>query len=114
MPKEVIKYVDAYVVRDERVHYNPDEVKSGEELKYTMGVALHWDKNSPYSEVQLSVSISVEQLRALVDAYDKGEWLGEADPGTLRIFTEPLKRQELQRMIKHARAARDDVHGADE
>jgi hypothetical protein len=114
MPKEVVRYANEFVVRDGRVVYNPDSKGPDEVVKHTEEIALHWTKGDA-GMVQLSIQLDAEQVRQCLAAYDTGQWLGEElKPGMLMFYSGNLERYELQRLIRHARRARDDVHGVDE
>lgn len=119
MPKEVIKYTNEYVIRDNRIVYNPDAVGSeairpDEEMHHTEELALHWSKG-PGGVIQLSIQLDANMVREQLRLYDQQEWLGEEiKPGMLMFYSGDLRRSELQLLVKHTRRARDDVYGADE
>ena len=120
MPKEVIRYSNEYVIQNGRVVYNPDGVGDSpvedgveQEFNRTEEIALHWTKGDA-GIVQMSIQLDAEMVRRQLELYDKDEWIGEKIPGMLIFYSGDLKRYELQKMIRHARRARDDVHGADE
>lgn len=119
MPKEVVKYWNEYVIRDSRVIYNPEVVHPGEQVGHSEEIALHWSKGDA-GVVQLSVQLDAEMVRAQLKLYDAIKagadvWLGEeVKPGMLMFYSEGLRREEMQRLIRHTRRSRDDVYGSDE
>jgi len=68
-------------------------------------VRLHW--SGPLSMVQLSIEFEVAQMRA---------YLAEQGKGAERLpwFTGTLDRDDVQRLIRFGRRARDQVFGSDE
>lgn len=99
MPKEYINYPRSF------------ETESGEEMPAGSQVTLHWDGN--YGTIQLSIDIDVETFLGIADSVRDGTFFAEK-AGRVPIFTEALGRSDLQRLIKHARRARDSAFGADE
>jgi hypothetical protein len=98
MPKEHINYPLA--IEDPETHkMHPP----GPEF------SIHWN-GGPQGYAQLSVEFDARQIEEyLLD-------LRKHSPVDSRafIYSEPLDRESMQRLIRHGRRARDLVHGADE
>lgn len=115
MPKEVIRYANEFVIRDGDVVYNPLEARESEQIRHTEELALHWTKGEG-GLVQVSIQLDAEMVREQLRLVDENYvWVGEeVKPGMLMFYSGPIKRYEMQRLIRHARRARNDVYGADE
>lgn len=106
MPKEYINY--PVPVRIE----SPDtgDGKAGVEvLPPGSQVGIHWDGN--HETVQLSLDIDWDLLQRIVESHKApGGQYGDR----VIFYTESLSRDDLQRLVKHTRRARDAVFGSDE
>lgn len=76
---------------------------------FGLAFGIHWS-DGPEGQPQLSVQFNVAELS------DHLLKLQKDSPSDVRsiIYSEPLARHELQRMIKDGRQARDAHFGADE
>lgn len=76
-----------------------------------LAVGIHWsDATAGYAGPQVSIQFNVDDMHAYLTR------LRQDSPGDKRtiVFTEPLTRPEMQRMIRAAKRARDASFGADE
>ena len=76
---------------------------------FGLAFGIHWG-DRPESQAQLSVQFSVDELVEHLLALQKDS---PSDKRSI-IYSEPLTRAEIQRLIKDGRRARDTVFGADE
>lgn len=106
MPKEYINYPQPVRVE------NADGTV-GEQLPRGPQVGLHWDGN--HGTVQLSIDIDWDLLQRIVDGRRNNptRYHGE-DEDRAVFYTEALDRNDLQRLIKQTRRARDAAFGSDE
>lgn len=117
MPRETIKYAEAYVVREkgDLSVVVKDIADPGEQQRWTEGITAHWSKGLD-GVAQLSIALDVNMVRDVVKMYDEGHrsnassFFGE---GMVEFYTTDWDRNELQRLIKLARQMRDDVHQPD-
>ena len=77
---------------------------------FGLAFGIHWGDNHPDAQAQLSVQFNVAELAEHL------KQLQHDSPTDMRsiIYSEPLTRHELQRLVKDGRQARDAVFGADE
>lgn len=109
MPKEKITFINPKAWPEA----DADGVVVLREEPVPPQVAIHWDTN--LGDVQLSISVGVDDLRKIIADYDAGiRYGGEDGEDRIGILTEGLDRSELQRLIRHSRRARDAVYGSDE
>lgn len=117
MPKEYINWPEPeHIVRA----VTQEELDAGNEGLETLPpgprIGIHWHANET---VQLSLDMDWDVLQEIVKTRqdDPNAFDFDAD-GTYAnrqsFFTEALSRSDLQRLIKHARRARDAAYGADE
>jgi hypothetical protein len=76
--------------------------KTAEETDTATSVAVHWDKGSEHV-----------QIKAQRHVWKKPKAADPDPPVEATIFTDGLSRDELNKMIRALRRARDDSFGAD-
>ena len=118
MPKEQINRPTVFVHRKDSTNvdtHDGSSVADGETLSADLGLSLHWDKHQG-NIAQFAVEVDIEQLRALLKMVDDHEYMGDTfltDTPRVRLYSGHLSRYEMQRLIKVARQARDDVFDPD-
>jgi hypothetical protein len=115
MPKEYINYPEPEVWARP---ISLDEYESGEDGVQSRPAApqvgIHWD--GVHGNVQLSFDMDADVLSKIVSTRNSEhpDCAFVEDGGRAVFYTASLNRGDLQRLIKHARRARDAAFGADE
>lgn len=115
MPKEYINYPEpervAYALTQDQID---DGVDGVEILPAAPQIGLHWHAGE--GTPQLSYSMDADVLARIVATHgtENEDYTFVSEPGRATFFTSTLTREDLQRLIKHARRARDAAYGSDE
>lgn len=117
MPKEYINYPDPFTYARVITQDELDEGIDGvETLPAAPQVGIHWD--GVRGNVQLSFDMDPDVLSEIVSTRNTEHpdiaFGGDEREGRAVFFTSTLSRSDLQRLIRHARRARDAAYGADE
>lgn len=107
MPKEKINYIQPMDMPEP----GPDGVIVLERGEVDPQLCIHWGRSDV---VQISLTLTVEDLREILSAWDQGIRFGDAMDDEIPLYSGSLNRGDLQRLIKFSRKARDVTYGADE
>lgn len=113
MPKQYINFPEEQRAYHALTEQDVADGKQAEEiLPPSSQVGIHWDP--VHSVVQLSMDIDLDLLERIVKRR-REEGVSDGSPETRQVlYTAPLSRADLQRLVKNARRARNDAFGADE
>ena len=81
-------------------------------------VSLHWGggmSRSHEGDIQISLDVDIQRLKDMLDEHARGIHYSDTDHSDrVLLFSNVLTRDEVQRLIRTARRARDAAFGKDE